>query len=693
MSFMMRRAVAAAAIAAVAWFALIVVTVAGGGSVAGPLPWAKPSIAVPDSNGPLVVIGMSGVTWDDVDSRAAPHLDAFADEAAVGNLVVRTVNSVACPADGWLTMGAGRRAAGGCDDIAEPVDSHIPGWDAYATAADESSYNPRLGQLSESLEGVDAVAVGPGAALALADPDGAIDQWYPLTDLEQALRVGAEVVVVDIGNGDLMELDGRFGTVIDAVETHMPGASVLVASLADAPGAESQLQLVMLDSTGPGALQSAAIRQPSVVQTADLLPTILQHLGIDQPPDIAGAPISVTDRADARSLAVDKLDQSTLIRPLMPAFSIAWGILWLGTGAAILVALRRSRPLAPWMRYVALTLAGLLPASVIGQAVPWWRWPLPLVGVIVLTFAIAALMALTAILLARRFAPRTIVAESGILAGMATAILGLDILLGPNLQILSFYGTPPQVGGRFFGMNNMMFTAFAVNALVAAMAWAVGQADCRAKVTRIAAIAVLVVFIDGWPSLGADVGGPIALVPAFTLLALWMCGKKVTWLRALAIAAVTLAIVAAFAVVDYARPVVEQSHLGRFVHSILQGEAWPIIWRKLEATLAQFTAVPILTAVFAVLVLAATALYVVKHRGGWRPTRGPLPVPGFKPKIEGFPALTGAILVALVIGAALNDTGLPILIVGLILFAQLWVPMASRVTPTDTKSFPDLHRM
>gem|GEM_PF-5575298 len=45
------------------------------------------------------------------------------------------------------------------------------------------------------------------------------------------------------------------------------------------------------------------------------------------------------------------------------------------------------------------------------------------------------------------------------------------------------------------------------------------------------------------------------------------------------------------------------------------------------------------------------------------------------------------------IGAALNDTGLPILIVGLILFAQLWVPMASRVTPTDTKSFPDLHRM
>lgn len=691
---MMRRAVAAAAIAAVAWFALIVVTVAGGGSVAGPLPWAKPAVTVPDSGEPLVIIGMSGVTWDDVDSRAAPHLDAFADEAAVGNLVVRTVNSVACPADGWLTMGAGRRAAGGCDDIAEPVDSHIPGWDAYATAAHESSYNPRLGQLSESLEGVDAVAVGPGAALALADPDGAIDQWYPLTDLEQALRVGAEVVVIDIGNGDLMELDGRFGTVIDAVEAQVPDARILVVSLADAQRPESQLQLIMLDSAGPGALHSAAIRQPSVVQTADLFPTILQHLGIDPPANIAGAPIAVAERADARGLVSDKLDQSNLIRPLMPPFSIAWGILWLGTGAAVVVALRRSRPFAPWMRYVALMLAGLLPASVLAQAVPWWRWPFPSVTVIALTFAIAAVLALTAVALARRYAPRAAVAESGILAGLATAILGLDILLGTNLQILSFYGTPPQVGGRFFGMNNMMFTAFAVNALVAAMAWAVGEAGCRAKATRIAAVAILVVFIDGWPSLGADVGGPIALVPAFILLGLWMCGRKLTWLHALAIAAVTLLVVAAFAVVDYARPVVEQSHLGRFVHSVLEGEAWPIIWRKLEATFAQFTAVPILTAVFAVLVAAALALYQVKRQRGPRRERGPLPIPGFQPRIDGFPALAGAILVALVIGAALNDTGLPILIVGLILFAQLCVPMASRVhAPSVTQSFPDKHGM
>lgn len=58
----------------------------------------------------LVVIGASGLDFEDIDPEATPHLFAFAEDAALANLSVRSLTSATCPASGWLTLGAGDRA-------------------------------------------------------------------------------------------------------------------------------------------------------------------------------------------------------------------------------------------------------------------------------------------------------------------------------------------------------------------------------------------------------------------------------------------------------------------------------------------------------------------------------------------------------------------------------------------------------
>ena len=55
----------------------------------------------------LVVVGVAGLSWDDVDAERTPVLARLSARAAVGLLSVKAAGAVTCPADGWLTLGAG----------------------------------------------------------------------------------------------------------------------------------------------------------------------------------------------------------------------------------------------------------------------------------------------------------------------------------------------------------------------------------------------------------------------------------------------------------------------------------------------------------------------------------------------------------------------------------------------------------
>ncbi|GAB3324991.1 hypothetical protein GCM10027451_49610 [Geodermatophilus aquaeductus] len=58
----------------------------------------------------VLVVGVPGLVWDDVDPDRTPALWELADTSPVGAVSVRAARSTTCLLDGWATLGAGNRA-------------------------------------------------------------------------------------------------------------------------------------------------------------------------------------------------------------------------------------------------------------------------------------------------------------------------------------------------------------------------------------------------------------------------------------------------------------------------------------------------------------------------------------------------------------------------------------------------------
>jgi hypothetical protein len=182
----------------------------------------------------------------------------------------------------------------------------------------------------------------------------------------------------------------------------------------------------------------------------------------------------------------------------------------------------------------------------------------------------------------------------------------------------------------------------------------------RRRVAATVAVAGLVaVAVDGAPSWGSDVGGVLALVPGFAVLGWRLTGVRLSWSRAALAAIGAVAVVGVLGVIDYARPPTQQTHLGRFVGEILHGGAWTVVRRKGSADLNLLTH-SALTLLVPVLVLAA--IVVVRRRSR---------VAVLKPALV-------AVLVLVIIGAIVNDSGvaIPALAVLVVLPATVCVLLA-----------------
>ena len=93
------------------------------------------------------------------------------------------------------------------------------------------------------------------------------------------------------------------------------------------------------------------------------------------------------------------------------------------------------------------------------------------------------------------------------------------------------------------------------------------------------------VVVDAWPAWGSDFGGPPASIPAFALLTFAVLGVRLTVRRVALIAVGTVAVVSVVSVLDWLRPPADQSHLGKFVQTVIDGGAWDVMKRKLAQNL------------------------------------------------------------------------------------------------------------
>jgi hypothetical protein len=324
-------------------------------------------------------------------------------------------------------------------------------------------------------------------------------------------------------------------------------------------------------------------------------------------------------------------------------------------GGLALIA-RRRRSGSRWRGTARATAAvavvgALVPAATFpANLLPWWRSAVPAAALAGAVAAVTAVLGLVALLGPWR---RALLGPASAAGALTALVLTADVATGSRLSLTALIGGQPLVGGRFYGFSNPGFALFGTGTLLLAVALAdplVRAGRHRTAAGVVAAVGVVATAVDGLPGLGSDFGGPPALVPAFAYLALRVAGVRVTWRRALAVAAGTVGVLAALAVGDWLRPEGSRTHLGRFVQTVLDGGGADVVARKAEQNLGIVTSSPFQF----VLPLVAVAVGVALARPRrWR--LEPLAV-----AYERAPVLRpglAALAVLLVAGFALNDSG------------------------------------
>jgi len=488
---------------------------------------------------PLVLVGVAGLRWEDVGALATPALWELSRDAAVGQVAVRSVESRACPVDGWLAVSSGARMAwtqvkGRCLTVPEPVggptSATVALWGEVQRVATDQGFAATPGVLGDEVrdQHVTATAVGPGAALALADADGAVAGTYHprpqaaagLTPLVAGALESGSLVVVDAGviretghettdlvpelvgqavvaRGERFEpqranvprpdraaqvqaVDERIGAVVAAAKG--TGATVMVVSLADSGGFSLRLAAVAgpmpgTDEPARGLLVSPSTRQVGVVQATDLLPTVLWALGVDggsgsvitavPGPGTAAERVFLlqdTNRHAVQITRVSGLATDRLMNALKVLAVVAVVFL---TRAAHRSSGRVEDEVRRW------GLPTLRVAAVFIAAVPvsayltsaWPWWQSATPYGAFWTTMLGCALAITAVAFAGPWR-RSRVGPVAVVAAVTTVVLTADAALGGRLVVDSPFGAHRILAARFYGTSNQGFALLTVAALI-----------------------------------------------------------------------------------------------------------------------------------------------------------------------------------------------------------------------------------
>jgi hypothetical protein len=580
-------------------------------SVAGPDPASAGTSAVTPTPH-VVIVGLSGLRWSDVSQATTPTLWRLAGRGSVGSLVDYAVLPLTCPADGWLTLNSGTRAQSdhtdaGCGAFPAVVPAGsgatVPGLGALISYNKQFNNNPDWGLLASSASC--STAVGPGAALALADASGHVGSYLPSTSgLTASVLSRCPLTVVDLGNLGYAErpqvlrsADSQLARIV----ADLPAGSTLLVT---APGATTKpphLQLTMVDGPGyqAGRLDASSTRQPGLVVLTDLTPTVLGWLGRGVPVGVVGAQITRGDRGalatEIRSLA-DRDTAEQVWRSTHDEFFWAYALADVVVFAAIGLAFWGAEPERRRRRARCWRVAGVFAVSVplgtfLANLLPWPGWPHPAAWLYGVAVAWALVIGLAALLGTRRLDP---LAPLGAVCLLTAVVLGIDVMTGSRLQMETPFGLSVLEAGRFYGIGNEALGIYGTTALFGA-AW-LGLAALRRypssrrpAVLAVTAVALFAVFASGWPGFGGKVGGTIAMVPCFLLLGMAMAGIRLNWRRVLLVAVSGLALFAIFALISYFTPITGKSDIGRFAGDVLHGHAGGLLLRKIHSNVGSLS--------------------------------------------------------------------------------------------------------
>ena len=316
----------------------------------------------------------------------------------------------------------------------------------------------------------------------------------------------------------------------------------------------TQLSVALLSAPGlsGGLLRSATTRRAGYVELADVTPTVFGLFGLRAPVDIEGRPFQVSPAATAGRVARlvhqgeaarfrdGVLPTTVTLTIVLLVLLLAAGLLGRGLGTRFP---GRLRPLvAPW----ALAMLGVVPATYIAGRIAAARaGTAPFLAAVA---AGAAAVGLVGWAVERRRRGLGAIA----VVGTIVAMFAVDVVIGAPLQLNTVFGYSVAVAGRFTGLGNLAFALFGASVVV--LAALVVDRYPRTGLRWALGLLGLGILVEGLPMLGADVGGVLAMVPAFGLTALLLAGRRPRWTHLVGLATAAGVTVVAFAFIDKARP-------------------------------------------------------------------------------------------------------------------------------------------
>ncbi|HKN91643.1 MAG TPA: hypothetical protein VJ622_15320 [Acidimicrobiia bacterium] len=468
--------------------------------------------------------------------------------------------------------------------------------------------------------------------------------------------------------------DGLIAQVLADVDLQRD--AVVVTGPSD-PGDGVHLTLAALRAPGvrPGLLDSATTRRPGYVTLPDLAPTVLDMLGLTRPDSMEGRPYDDHPRSWsgpplARFIENDQEARfrDRMLGPVAGAY-VAIEILLSLTVGFVLARRPGRRRLCRALDFVGLWLLAVVPLTFLGAVLD-----LDSVGPY-LGLVIGGGVVLAAGAAALRGPTRPLVALLALLVALHVG----DIVTGGHLQISTVFGYSPTVGGRFAGYGNLTYGQVAAAAIVLGglRAHLLGG---RRGLAVAAGVLLVALVADGMPFWGSDVGGVLASVPAFALVVLGLSGTKVSWRRLAALGAGAVAAVLALGFLDLRRPAGRRTHLGRLFEQIGHDGLRPFtdaVQRKIQENLSVLPTsiwIPLVPSVLAFLAWLAYGssprLEAIRHRA-----------PEMRPAFVG-------LLVAAVLGMALNDSGIAVPAMMLGVLNPVVVRLALRTDERDLSPAP-----
>ncbi|HEB13031.1 MAG TPA: hypothetical protein ENI11_05100 [Actinobacteria bacterium] len=318
----------------------------------------------------------------------------------------------------------------------------------------------------------------------------------------------------------ILKVDKFIGWVAKGMDFKKDLLIVVSPTLPLAADSKPDEGLVPIIMAGPGLdkglLTSPSTRRSTLVVSLDIAPTIANYFGVNLSADTTGRLIrSEAGRATFSIMAREAQEYSLSERlsvPVIIAYSAIEILLIVGGVLALVIFKARVAKVFPLLRFLSLFVLALPLGIFLGPLVPIsFAGGAAYIGVILV-------LALTLAFIAWRFSEKTL-APLIFLTALTAAFVAVNLFIGAPGDGKSALGYTAISAGRFYGLGNHYLSILVPAFLVMIFLWIekTGR-DMKSSAPLVAGLCAFVVFIVGFGGLGANTGGIIMIVPAFTLI-------------------------------------------------------------------------------------------------------------------------------------------------------------------------------